>query len=252
MAFSRAEIRQWPLPIVGNTSPSSFFIVLYDSCASTSSADWILSTSMKQFFYSFHEACHWALALCDAHTPEPRIILILGRDFDQLLGRNKCCAIESRQRSGESSRRPIAYVDMELLHRSRANGIQHQSLAFNIKMLRLLSKVECVLVNYRMIGHFQDSRKRIRSGDEWFIASGQINPYHFAVLLDFTGGITWLPLEAVLYAVAERRKPYAAARTFRVVVRTAGGADRGVAIGASLFDIQPAGLTEGLGDRAEV
>lgn len=146
MAMSRTEIRQWPITIVGNTSPPVFMTVLYDSCASTSSANWILATPKQQLFYSFHEACDWALALCDAHTPESWIIFVLGWDFFQSLGRIRCCRIESRQDSGGSSSGPKTYMDVKLLHRSRPNRIQHQSIAVGIKMLWVLSKVERILV----------------------------------------------------------------------------------------------------------
>lgn len=103
-----------------------------------------------------------------------------------------------------------------------------------------------------MLGHFQDSSKRVCSRYEWLSTPRQQHPYHRAVLFDCTGGITWFAFEAVFHAVAKGRKPYATTRTRCVVVRTSGGTTRGVALGVSLLYIQTAGLAEGLRDRAEV
>lgn len=111
-------------------------------------------------------------------------------------------------------------MDVKLLHGSRPKRIEHHGICVRIKMLWILRKVERILINCRVVGHFLDSSKAVCSRYEWLVAPWQIHPYHGAVCLNFAGRITVFPFEAVLDTIAEGIEPDAATIARHVSIRT--------------------------------
>lgn len=123
-------------------------------------------------------------------------------------------------------------MDMKLLHRSRANRIQRQSLF--VRVIIPLSKVEGIPIFPRVVGHFQNSGKRVCIGYERLIL-GQQYPARRAVFRDRIGGYTLGSLEAELKAVAKGGIPYAASFAVPVLGSASDGTLRGLAVSAPLF-----------------